>query len=133
MFDAFCCGALLAFGLIIPLGVQNIFIFNQGATQHTIRRAMPAALTAFICDTILILSAVLGVSVLVLTLPILKTVIVYIGILFLSYMGYTAWNANAATLSTAEPLPIKKQIAFGLTVSLLNPTCAIRYHRHHWY
>ena len=29
-------GILLAFGLILPLGVQNVFIFSQGATQPTI-------------------------------------------------------------------------------------------------
>lgn len=33
MLEAFIHGALLAFGLILPLGIQNIFIFNQGATQ----------------------------------------------------------------------------------------------------
>lgn len=26
--------SLLSFGLILPLGVQNVFIFHQGATQN---------------------------------------------------------------------------------------------------
>lgn len=33
MLKAFIYGLILAFGLIIPLGVQNIFVFNQGASQ----------------------------------------------------------------------------------------------------
>src|SRR5690625_4107051 len=33
--EALVHGIILAFGLIIPLGVQNIFIFNQGATHKS--------------------------------------------------------------------------------------------------
>lgn len=34
MTEAIVHGMILAFGLILPLGVQNIFVFNQG---HCIR------------------------------------------------------------------------------------------------
>ncbi len=54
-------GLFLAFPLIIPLGVQNIFIFNQGAVQISFIKALPSVITAAICDTILIGLAVLGV------------------------------------------------------------------------
>ena len=53
MVGAFSYGVLLAFGLIIPLGVQNVFIFNQGATQQHVWHALPSVLTAFVCDVIL--------------------------------------------------------------------------------
>lgn len=33
---------VLAFGLILPLGVQNVFIFNQGMSQRSYARALPA-------------------------------------------------------------------------------------------
>lgn len=68
MLAAFINGFILAFGLIIPLGVQNIFVFNQGATQPTFFRAMPSVLTATLCDALLITLAVLGVSLIVLKL-----------------------------------------------------------------
>lgn len=42
MFEPFIHGALLAFGLILPLGIQNVFIFNQGATQSRFSKALPA-------------------------------------------------------------------------------------------
>jgi len=44
-----------------------------------------------------------------------------IGIVFLLYMGYTIWRSNPATTENSEALPIKKQILFALSVSLLNP------------
>ena len=50
-------GFFLALGLILPLGVQNIFIFNQGALQRTWFQALPSAITAACCDTLLIISA----------------------------------------------------------------------------
>ena len=62
MFTVVIHALLLAFGLILPLGVQNVFVFNQGANQRTIKQALPAVVTASVCDTILILVAVLGVS-----------------------------------------------------------------------
>ena len=54
MIHAFLYALVLAFGLIIPLGVQNIFLFNQGASQHHFMYAMPSVLTASVCDTLLI-------------------------------------------------------------------------------
>lgn len=44
--NAFLYGVMLAFGLIIPLGVQNIFAFNQGATQRHFLHALPSVLAA---------------------------------------------------------------------------------------
>ena len=67
MIEAILHGIILAFGLIIPLGVQNVFVFNQGALQPNFSRALPVVITAGICDTILIVAAVSGVSILVLT------------------------------------------------------------------
>jgi L-lysine exporter family protein LysE/ArgO len=59
--------SLLAFGLILLLGVQNVFIFNQGAIQPTFKKTLPAIITASLCDTLLISAAILGVSVIVLS------------------------------------------------------------------
>ena len=39
--EAILHGIILAFGLIVPLGVQNVFVFNQGALQPTFMRALP--------------------------------------------------------------------------------------------
>ena len=51
MLQAILHGVLLAIGLILPLGAQNIFVFNQGANQTKFRRALPAIITAGLCDS----------------------------------------------------------------------------------
>lgn len=114
-------GIILAFGLIIPLGVQNVFVFNQGALQPTYIKALPVVITAAICDTILIVAAVSGVSLLVLTFGWLENIIFGVGIVFLLYMGFVLWRTNTATETEGQRFSTKKQIIFAASVSLLNP------------
>jgi L-lysine exporter family protein LysE/ArgO len=120
--QAWLHGFVLAFGLILPLGVQNVFVFHQGATQPTLWRAMPVVLTAALCDTLLILLAVLGVSLVVLAFDWLETTLYTIGFFFLLYMGYLTWKSTpAAERKEAQRFTPRKQIAFAASVSLLNP------------
>ncbi|AMM95126.1 LysE family transporter [Peribacillus simplex] len=116
-------GLLLALGLILPLGVQNVFIFNQGAIQPTLKKALPATITAAICDTVLILLAILGVSLIVMQYDWLRLTLIIFGVIFLLYMGFQIWSAKANPQSDAQTMQMstKKQIVFALSVSLLNP------------
>ncbi|MBY0050659.1 LysE/ArgO family amino acid transporter [Brevibacillus agri] len=122
MLEAILHGFVLAFGLILPLGAQNVFVFNQGAAQPTLWRAAPVVLTAAACDALLILLAVLGVSLVVLTVAWLKTVLYVIGVCFLLYMGYLTWRSRPS-LDNGEKASFsaKKQMMFAASVSLLNP------------
>ena len=79
-------GIILAFGLILPLGVQNVFVFTQGVTQPSMVLALPAAITAAICDTILIILAIFGLSMIVLQFEWIRLILIIAGILFLLYM-----------------------------------------------
>lgn len=119
--EPFIHGILLAFGLILPLGVQNVFVFTQGVTQPTIWRALPAVITAAVCDTILIILAIWGLSLIVLQFEGVKIALLIAGILFLLYMGMTIWKSSVANIEGKEAFPLKKQIGFALSVSLLNP------------
>lgn len=122
MINAIIHGFILAFGLILPLGVQNVFVFNQGATQPKFRRALPVIITASLCDTLLISLAVLGVSVIVLGVYWIKVILLTVGIIFLVYMGFVTWKSKPNTSSSEKKaLTPKKQIAFATSVSLLNP------------
>lgn len=114
-------GILLAFGLILPLGVQNVFVFTQGVTQPSMLKAFPAMITASICDTVLIVLAILGLSLIVLQFEGLRIVLLVGGILFLLYMGKVIWSSPPANMEGQEALSMKKQIVFALSVSLLNP------------
>ncbi|ARU59993.1 lysine transporter LysE [Tumebacillus avium] len=123
---AFWHGFLLALGLILPLGVQNVFIFTQGAVQKSYLRALPAVAMAAFCDAILILLAVLGVSVLVLQIDMVRYVLLVVGILFLLYMAWMTWRgADKAAVAedgqSGAAMTWQKQIVFAASVSLLNP------------
>lgn len=120
MIHAIVHGIILAFGLILPLGVQNIFVFNQGALHPRFRRVLPVVITAALCDTLLIGAAVGGVSLLLLTLEWLTPVVYGAGVLFLMFMGWQIWSAAPAA-GNMKRLSPKGQIGFALSVSLLNP------------
>jgi len=120
--EAFLHGLALALGLILPLGVQNLFVFNQGALQPNLGKALPVIITASVCDTLLILLAVLGVSLIILTFQWLRIILMIMGIIFLAYMGWITWQSKTDINSREENLlPPKAQILFALSVSLLNP------------
>lgn len=122
MLSAIIQGIILAAGLILPLGVQNVFVFNQGVTQPKFYRALPVVVTAALCDTALISFAVLGVSVILFAIPAVKTILFAAGIAFLVYMGFVTWKSKPNnSVSKDEALSPRKQIAFAASVSLLNP------------
>jgi L-lysine exporter family protein LysE/ArgO len=125
---AFFHGVILACGLILPLGVQNIFVFNQGALHRRFRYALPAIVTASLSDTLLIILAVLGVSLVILSFPLLRIILFSLGFFFLVYMGFSLWKEADAPedrednrTKTHQEMRAKKQILFALSVSLFNP------------
>ena len=122
MVSAAIHGFILAIGLILPLGVQNVFVFNQGAMQKRWLFVLPVVLTASICDTLLISLAVFGVSAVVLGVTWIKTTLLLLGIIFLLYMGYSTWRSKPqAEVNEAKSFSPRKQITFAASVSLLNP------------
>ena len=121
MSEAIIHGFLLAIGLILPLGAQNVFVFNQGANQSKLIKAFPAVITAGICDSILISLAVIGVSLVLMSLPLLQIVIYIIGLIFLLYMAWTLWNAIPDPVKQEGGLSTTQQISFALSASLLHP------------
>ena len=124
MISAFIHGFILALGLILPLGPQNVFVLSQGATQSRFRKALPVVLTAALCDTLLILLAILGVSLIVLSVAWIKIVLVVVGAAFLVYMGWLTWRSDPLSddsAADAQLWPARRQIIFAMSVSLLNP------------
>jgi len=121
--QAFIHGMVLAMGLILPLGIQNLFVFTQGVTQSSFLRALPVVVTASMCDTILILLAVQGVSLFIASFAWIKVFSLGIGVVFLSYMGWFTWNNTLVNSCDKEEefFTVKQQILFAVTVSLFNP------------
>jgi len=106
----------------MPLGVQNFFVFSQGAVRERLIYVLPIVLTASLCDTVLILVAVLGLSVVVLSFVWMKTLLVIGGTIFLLYMGFLSWRAKPeVTRQMKEHTSLRKMIAFTVMISILNP------------
>lgn len=116
-------GMILAFGLILPLGVQNVFVFNQGATHKKFTNALPAVITAGLCDTLLIYLAVAGVSIIVISFEWIKILLFLVGFFFLTYMGWVIWKdkPEVSTNSDRNRFSTRRQITFAASVSLFNP------------
>ncbi|MGT2357116.1 LysE/ArgO family amino acid transporter [Staphylococcus aureus] len=105
---------------IQPLGAQNVFIFNQGANQPKYRYVLPAIITAGLSDSLLIIIAVVGVSIIIMSLPVLQAIIYIVG-LNSTYMAWTIWHDKPSTDGEAQLYLLIKQVSFALSVSLLNP------------
>ncbi|WP_251942384.1 LysE family transporter [Staphylococcus sp. Marseille-Q5304] len=114
-------GFLLSLGLILPLGAQNVFIFNQAANHKSLFKTLPVIIAAGLCDTFLITLAILGVSLIIISMPILQIMIYIIGLIFLIYMAWSLWHEKPSTFNTYNSMSAKKQVSFALSVSLLNP------------
>ncbi len=124
MIAAFFYGVILAFGLILPLGPQNMFILAQGGNTKQFRHTLPAVITASLSDTILIVLASFGVSLFILQHVMLEKILLIAGMMFLTYLGGQLWyKAERGHIPTLQKksLSAKKQILFCASVSLLNP------------
>lgn len=121
MLTAFLHGFILSAGLILPPGAQNVFLINQGANHKKFTHALPAVITAGLSDTLLIILSVAGVSLIILSVPALQLGMYIIGFLFLTYMAISLWFSKSDTAEAPVKLTPYKQIAYALSVSLLNP------------
>lgn len=115
-------GFLLALGLILPLGVQNAFLLTQGTLHRRWRGALPAVITAGLCDTLLVGAAVSGLSLVVLAIPWFHQALGWVGVLFLAWIGWATWRTRPDPAGfRGERWPVRRQVLFALSVSLLNP------------
>ena len=76
--------------------------------------------TASVCDTILILVAVLGVSAVAAAFH-FSSAYFWDRFSFLAYMGFVTWKSEPSKTSVKEGMTVKAQILFAASVSLLNP------------
>jgi L-lysine exporter family protein LysE/ArgO len=122
---AYIHGFILALGLILPLGVQNFYVFTQGAVSDRFAQVMPIVITACLCDSLLILLAVFGVSLVVMSFVWMKFLLIIGGFVFLVYMGIMTWrtkiNNSQGQEVNAESKSIRRIVSYTLMISLLNP------------
>ncbi|QJI70872.1 LysE family transporter [Staphylococcus haemolyticus] len=78
-------------------------------------------ITAGLCDSLLIILAVVGVSLILMSFPILQMIVYIIGLVFLLYMAWTLWHEQSSDIDEQGGISPANQISFALSVSLLNP------------
>ncbi|WP_405936850.1 LysE family transporter [Streptomyces sp. NBC_00726] len=116
-------GMLLGFGLIMPIGAQNLFIIQQGLSLGY-PRVFYATLATTVCDALMISVGALGVGAVFQANHLLRTVLVVAGSLFLFYLA--AQNVRSAS-SVLQPGTDDGTGRWGTVVlraaavSLLNP------------
>ncbi|MGC9588653.1 LysE family transporter [Staphylococcus epidermidis] len=71
-------------------------------------KALPVIITAGLCDTFLIVIAILGVSLILISMPTLQLFIYIIGFLFLMYMAWSLWTEKPSNIEEIEPMSAKK-------------------------
>ncbi len=119
--EAILHGVMLAFGLILPLGVQNLFVLCQGALQPSFVFALPGVVTAGLCDTLLIIIAVAGAAKLLAASLAAATFMAAAGCLLLLYWGWRSWRSENGAAAEMKALTPLRQIAVTTGVSLGNP------------
>jgi L-lysine exporter family protein LysE/ArgO len=127
MFFSFKTGLFLGLSLIIAIGSQNLFIIRQGLKKES---PYLCASICFLSDCILIFLSVMGISSLLVQIPLLKTGLLIIGIVFLTIYGLRGirkglWHSkrNLGTVTIIEQTytSADKLIVLALSFSFLNP------------
>ncbi len=114
----------LGAGLIIAIGAQNAFVLRQGLKrQHLFLTASISTL----CDAILIVLGVGGLSTVIANVPVLTIIATWGGVLFLLFFGLRSFrsamgnSALATGKASAQPMRPGGTIIAVLVFSLLNP------------
>jgi len=116
----FISGFLLSLALVIPIGVQNLFVLNQGLTVG-FPRVLIAVVGAGVCNTLLIILGAVGVLSIITTLPVLRVALILIGIIFLIVMGIISLRASVKHIKVKHLTRPVEVLAQSAGVSLLNP------------
>ena len=98
MLQAILHGVLLAIGLILPLGLKIYLFLTKALTKQNLGVHFPAIITAGLCDSLLIILAVVGVSLILMSFPILQLIVYIIGLVFLLYMAWTLWHEQSSDI-----------------------------------
>lgn len=112
----------LSAGLIVAIGAQNAFVLRQAASRQHV---FATALTAALCDVLLISIGVLGVGLLIINWPGVAPLLQYGGAAFLLWFG---WNSARRALQPVglqlqglASVSLRRTLLASVAFSLLNP------------
>ncbi len=123
MLTAFFTGFGASLGLIAAIGAQNAFMLRLGLKGEHI---LPLVLICAVSDAVLISAGVAGFGDVLARFPWLEPALLYGGIAFLTYYGFTslksAWlNSEALNAADIPSISLKEAVLTLLAFTWLNP------------
>jgi L-lysine exporter family protein LysE/ArgO len=115
----FLLGLVLGLALIIPIGVQSLFVLNQGLSVGFPRAFLGVAAVCS-CDTLLIVLGGAGASALLALLG-YEELLIGVGSAYLLVAGALTLRARARDPEGAHPTPVGATVLQAVGVSVLNP------------
>lgn len=122
----FLKGILMGFAFVAPIGMQNIFVFNN-AMSNTTRRAVFNSLFIWLFDALFSLVAFYGIGALIVQNDAVRLAIMGIGGLLILWIGYTILKSarSTVTFGALEPMPLEKVILTAFVAVWGNPQALI--------
>ncbi len=116
---AFALGLMLGLALIVPLGVQSVFVLNQGLLLG-FPRAFVGVAAVCLCDTFLIVTGAVGASALLALLG-YRDLLTVAGGAYLLVMGLLMLRARPHHAEAEHDARSARTVFQALCVSVLNP------------
>lgn len=119
-------GMLISFGLVASIGMQNIFVFNN-AMSNKLPKALLIAFFVWVADTALTTVAFLGMGALISRYLWLKLLVMFVGGLIVSWMGFGILrSANQTSMgNNHQNMSLKKAFGSAWIVAFANPQAII--------
>jgi L-lysine exporter family protein LysE/ArgO len=126
MFATVLKGMMIGFAFIAPIGMQNLYVFNN-AMNHKMRRALLYVMFVWVADASFSLSAFFGMGALIATTDWLKLAVMLVGSLLVMWIGFGILRgANSVQLNQAEnQMTPAKAFATAFVVSWANPQALV--------
>ncbi|WP_072152791.1 LysE/ArgO family amino acid transporter [Weissella viridescens] len=124
--SALLSGMLLGFAFIAPIGMQNLYVFNN-AVNNTLQRAMLYVLFVWLADSSFSIVAYFGMGAIINSNDLLKLIVMILGGALVIYIGWTILrSANQVSLdASGNKLSMGKAFATAFIVTWANPQALV--------
>lgn len=119
-------GILIGFAFVAPIGMQNIYMFNN-ALSNKMSKALLYNFLVWFCDSLFSFAAFYGIGALISANEIVKIIVMLIGGALTSYIGFNIIRSAKQTAigSDSKKQTLKQALMTALIVSWGNPQAMI--------
>lgn len=119
-------GILVGFAFVAPIGMQNIYMFNN-ALSNKMSKALLYNFLVWFCDALFSFAAFYGIGALISANEIVKIIVMLVGGALTSYIGFNIIRSAKQTAigSDSKKQMLKQALMTALIVSWGNPQAMI--------